>query len=176
MRLIGVTDGWAVVISSLFWLGASLSVGYLFHRLDVDRFTGDRWWSRLRRWEADGRWYQRRLRIAAWKDRLPEAGDLFAGGFDKKQRPVRSEAYLSRFAAETRRAEGVHWVLLALAPLTALWCPWWLAVAMGLYAAVANLPFIAIQRFNRGRVLAVLARRRQRSGGGRSPVAGSSRA
>ncbi len=101
--------------------------------------------------------YERRLRIARWKDRLPEAGDLFADGYDKR---VVTRADLPRYVIETRRAEYTHWAIMAATPLFLLWNPflvWWAMVA---YAVIANLPCLVIQRYNRARVLRILSRRR----------------
>jgi glycosyl-4,4'-diaponeurosporenoate acyltransferase len=62
------------------------------------------------------------------------------------------------FAAETRRAEWVHWI--AAAPLLVMpaWNPGWLLAVMTGYAAAANAPFIAVQRYNRARIERVLIR------------------
>jgi glycosyl-4,4'-diaponeurosporenoate acyltransferase len=49
-------------------------------------------------------------------------------------------------------------VLLAVSPLFLLWNPWWLGLVMIAYAVVANGPCILIQRYNRGRLVRVLAR------------------
>ena len=49
--------------------------------------------------------YRRWLRINRWKDRLPEAGALFAGGVSKRQLPSYDVAGLELFVRETRRAE-----------------------------------------------------------------------
>ena len=58
--------------------------GYAVHKLPVPRSpaTGG---SCASRFEQDGRLYERRLRIKRWKDRLPEAGALFAGGVSKRR-------------------------------------------------------------------------------------------
>ena len=104
--------------------------------------------------ERGGRLYER-LRIRRWKDRLPEAGALFAGGVSKR----RLAADLERFAAETRRAEYGHWLAMACAPVFALWNPLMGVVLMATYSVVVNAPFIAIQRYNRQRAQRVLTRR-----------------
>ncbi len=108
--------------------------------------------------ERGGRLYER-LRIRRWKDRLPEAGALFAGGVSKR----RLAGDLERFAAETRRAEYGHWLAMAFAPVFALWNPLMGLVLMATYSVVVNAPFIAIQRYNRQRAQRVLTRRSQRS-------------
>jgi glycosyl-4,4'-diaponeurosporenoate acyltransferase len=76
----------------------------------------------------------------------------------KRKLPGYRSEDLARFAAETRRAELVHWGLLGSSPVFVLWNPPVLDVAMITYAVIANVPFIIIQRFNRARVARILAR------------------
>ncbi|MCB1006520.1 MAG: hypothetical protein KDB35_20215 [Acidimicrobiales bacterium] len=150
---VGVT----VLVDSVAWFLVSLAAGYGCHRLGDRRLEHDTALTRLRRFERDGRVYERRLRITRWKDRLPEGGTLFAGGYDKRQV---TRADLPRYLRETRRAEYTHWAIMAAAPAFALWNPWGLWLAMVVYAVVANLPCLVIQRYNRARVLRILERRR----------------
>jgi glycosyl-4,4'-diaponeurosporenoate acyltransferase len=146
------------VVDAVLWAVWSTCVGYACHRLPAERFRHDSWLTRLRRIERQGRAYER-IAIRKWKDRLPEAGAIFRGGTSKRRLPARDEQALERFAAETRRAELVHWLVPALTPVFALFNPPLMVVAMAIYAVVANLPFVAIQRYNRGRVQRVLAAR-----------------
>ena len=146
-----------VVLCVLVWFGASAGFGYLGHRLPLARFDHDTWWSRLRGGEIEGRRYER-LGIKRWKDRLPEAGALYAGGFSKRDLRARDRAHLERFAAETRRAEFVHWWILATILVFPLFCVWYALIPNLIYALVANVPFIAIQRYNRARLERILRR------------------
>lgn len=132
--------------------------GYAAHRLDDRRLTRDGWLLRQRAFEDGGRVYRRRLRIHRWKDRLPEAGDLFRGGVSKSRLPSHDVAGLEVFARETRRAELAHWWSLGCGPIFVLWNP---PLAAGLlvgYSVLVNLPFIAIQRYNRFRIGALIGR------------------
>jgi glycosyl-4,4'-diaponeurosporenoate acyltransferase len=113
---------------------------------------------RIRRFETNGRVYERWLRIRSWKDRLPEAGNLFLGGISKRRLPRHDRKGLERFAVETRRAELTHWLILAATPWFFQWNPWWLGLAMAGYGIVANVPCLAIQRYNRGRLLHMILR------------------
>ncbi|WP_270170863.1 hypothetical protein [Paenibacillus sp. SYP-B4298] len=116
--------------------------------------------SRLARGAREEQFYERALRIRSWKDRVPELGDLFPGGLSKQRLYGYSREALLRFAAETRRGELTHWLAMLPSPLFFLWnsAPsGWLMVG---YALAANLPFIAIQRYNRRRLLRVVERRR----------------
>jgi glycosyl-4,4'-diaponeurosporenoate acyltransferase len=150
--------GLVVAADAVVWAGWSAVVGYAAHRLPVDRLAKDDPLTRLRAVERDGRIYER-LRIRRWKDRLPELGDAFPGGVSKRALRSGANADLRRLVAETRRAELVHWAIPAIVPVFAVWNPAALMVAMVAYAVVANLPCLVVQRYNRGRLLRVLARR-----------------
>jgi glycosyl-4,4'-diaponeurosporenoate acyltransferase len=145
-----------VLVDVVAWGVIHASTGYLVHRLPARRFDHDTWLTRARTFERDGALYVRTFRIKRWKGRLPEAGALFAGGFDKKHLVATDASHLATFSRETRRAELGHWLAFAAAPLFALWNPGWIAVVMFLYAAVANGPCILAQRYNRLRIRRIL--------------------
>ena len=148
-----------VVLDVVAWGVVHAATGYLVHRLAARRFDGDWWIHRRRRFERDGAFYVRVLRIKAWKRWLPEAGGLFPGGFDKRSlRAARDPRYLEVYRRETRRAELGHWLVPAAAPVFVLWNPPGVAVVMVVYAIVANGPCVAAQRYNRIRLDRVLAR------------------
>ena len=56
---------------------------------------------------------------------------------------------LERFVVETRRAELGHWLAACAGPFFVLWNPPLAAVVLIVYGLAANLPFVAIQRYNR---------------------------
>lgn len=155
-----MTEGWAVVVDCLAWTALSVVIGFGASRLPLRSIDHDTALTRLRPWEADGRWYEHHLAVRRWKDRLPEAGAVF-GGRSKRHLPSRATADLERFAAETRRAELTHWALLCCGPLFFAWNPWWLGLVMVAFAVAFNLPFIVIQRYNRARLGRLLGRRRR---------------
>ena len=147
-----------LVVNIVAWGAFHTLTGLAAHRLDDTRLAHDGWLLRQRPFEAGGRWYRRRLRIHRWKDRLPEAGDLFRGGMSKRQLPAYDVAGLSTFARETRRAELAHWWALCCGPVFVLWNPPLAAGLLVTYGVVVNLPFIVIQRYNRFRIEALLRR------------------
>ena len=152
-------SGPAVVVSSAVWAVIGVGSGWFVSRIPVARLSHDSWLTRPRRFEDRGRVYERRLRVRRWKDRLPEAGGVFRGGVSKRHLGGSSDAALERFAAETRRAELVHWVNACAGPLFLIWCPWGLGLVMIAFGLVAHLPFVVIQRSNRARIERVLAAR-----------------
>lgn len=144
-----------VLIDAGIWAAWSAAVGYACHRLPADRLAVDGYITRLRGFERGGRVYEH-IWVRRWKSRLPDAGGMFRGGVGKRHLPGRDRAGLEVLARETRRAELVHWLIPAIAPFFALWNPLWLFAAMVVYAVIANLPFLVVQRYNRARVLRVL--------------------
>jgi len=151
-----------VALDAAVWAAWSAAVGLVASRQPVERFDHDNWLTRGRHAERAGHTYER-LGIRRWKDRLPEAGDLFRGGVSKRRIPAAADGGLARFAAETRRAEWGHVTCAACAPLFALWNPPWIAVVMIGYGVAVNAPFVAVQRYNRLRTSRALARRSRRS-------------
>ncbi len=147
-----------VLVDIVAWGVLHAGTGYAAHRLHDEWLAREGRLLRARRFEADGRWYRDRLRIHRWKDRLPEAGALFAGGVSKRELPSYDEAGLTLFVRETRRAELGHWWAMACAPLFLLWNPPLASALLVAYGVLVNLPFILIQRYNRFRTQALLTR------------------
>ena len=150
-----------ILLYSAAWAGFGVASGWVAHRRPVAAFEHDTWLTRLRPWEARGRRYDRWFRVRRWKDRLPEAGALFAGGWAKDRIRSFAPADLRRLAAETRRAEWVHWANIAFGASFALWTPWDVAVVMVVFGLVVHLPFVGVQRYNRARLVHVLATSRR---------------
>ena len=152
-----VTVAVDVVVQGLIHAGT----GYAAHRLDDERLRREGWLLRPRDFEAGGLWYRDRLQIHRWKDRVPEAGALFQGGVSKRQLPSYDVAGLELFVRETRRAELGHWWAMACGPLFVLWNPPLPAALLLAYGMGINLPFIAIQRYNRIRTQGIIVRLRR---------------
>jgi glycosyl-4,4'-diaponeurosporenoate acyltransferase len=153
--LVSLTFWGTLVANVVAWAVFHAGSGYAVHRLPVTRLQHDSWLLRPRPCERGGRRYEQVLHIQRWKAHLPEAGALFAGGVSK--RTVTRD--LDRFAAETRRAEYGHWLAIACTPVFALWNPPVGLALMAAYSLLVNVPFIAIQRYNRPRAQRILARR-----------------
>jgi glycosyl-4,4'-diaponeurosporenoate acyltransferase len=149
--------GWQLLLVDLLVIGClSLVIGYAGHRMPDRWFDRESWLTRARRFEDDGRFYVRVLRIKRWKDALPEAGALFAGGFDKKHLRATDVRYLLTHARETRRAELVHWLHAGTGLPLLLWNPVPVAAAVSVAMVLFDTPFIAAQRYNRIRLARIV--------------------
>lgn len=131
---------------ALIQLGLAAAASHLSDRMLVTQSRG---------WERRGRFYSS-LGIRAWKDKLPDGGSWFAGGFSKRHLRGRGVVELERFARETTRGEIVHWLAIAALPSFALWNSWPAMLVNATYAIAANLPCILVQRYIRARIAPLL--------------------
>ncbi len=161
--IVHLDDGWQVLASSVAWVVASFTVGFLAVRWSGERLAHTGPLTTLRRWEDGGAWWQRHLRVRHWKDLLPEAGGFMPGGRSMRHLEARTTEGLARFRGETVRAERVHWLIGSSLSLHLIWCSPTVFVGMAVFAIALNAPFIVIQRYNRGRLEALIAARAARS-------------
>lgn len=150
--LIRLPTAWVIALNVAGWPVIQLFLGWAFTRMP------ERWFNppAPNRLLWDRRFYERVLRVKAWKDRIPDAARWFRSGFPKGSLRAGSPEYLRRFARETWRGELCHWLALGCAPVFLLWNPWWADVIMVAYALLANVPCILVQRYNRLRLGALL--------------------
>lgn len=159
--IVHLSDAAAIAVSSITWVVVSFSVGYLAVQWPDARLDRTGPITTVRSWEDRGAFWQRYLAVGRWKDRMPDAGDFFAGGEKKRSVGSRDTGRLEAFRRETVRAERVHWLVMSSTPIHLVWCGPTLAVVMLVFGVALNVPFIVIQRFNRGRIDRVLVRRRR---------------
>lgn len=145
-------------VDAVAWGIIHVVTGFLAHRLPAARLEEDGVLLSQLRVERGGRWYRERLRIDRWKDRLPEAGAFFPGGVSKRHLQPGGDG-LQLLVRESRRAELAHWWALAAGAVFVVGNPPLAVVLLIGYGVAFNLPFIAVQRYNRFRALALLRRR-----------------
>jgi glycosyl-4,4'-diaponeurosporenoate acyltransferase len=163
---LGLSGPVMVGLDVVGWAAVHATTGYVVHRLPARRFDRDGWLWRARPFEGGGRLYVTTFRIRRWKRWLPEAGDVFAGGFNKATLLGVDDDYLRTYVRETRRAELGHWLAIAVSPVFFVWNPPIVGVFMVLvYAPLTNGWCILAQRYNRVRLQRVLSGRRARETG-----------
>ncbi len=145
-----------VAIDSAAWLGISVSAGLVCSLLPSAFLQRDTAITQIRNFERTGQVF-RQLGVHRWKNALPETNRVGLGQRESKRRLPPRKGFAT-LAAETRRAEYVHLMITAAGPLFLLWNPWPLGLLMVIFGVAMNAPFIAIQRYNRLRLLRVIAR------------------
>jgi glycosyl-4,4'-diaponeurosporenoate acyltransferase len=162
LPLLQLPDALIVCFCVLGWTAWSFLIGFIGHRLPLKLLETDTCLTQQFCCWDDRQWYEQVLRIKNWKDRLPEAGDFFPGGFRKSSIAGGNYQVISRFLAETRRAEYVHIVIWLFWLVTMLWTPSWGVLVNLLVGTVFNLPCLWVQRYNRLRLKHLLVLKEQK--------------
>jgi len=143
----------------LAWAVLHVAASYLPRLLPDTVFRLGSWPWAIRDFESGGRRYDA-LWIRSWQHRLPDGRRLLGGGAPPA--PTSDPDRLADLAARTCRNELAHWLAIAGAPGFALFNPPGATVAIHVYALATNLPCIAVQRYNRARLVRALSRARGR--------------
>ena len=111
------------------------------------------------KWEKNGKWYVKYLKIKLWKDLVPT--HVGKQGFSKDHLDTEdlSIHYLAAFLLETCRGEWDHSLCAFCAVPVVIFNPFPLGLIFGFLILLGNLPFVAIQRYNRIRLLTLRKRR-----------------
>jgi glycosyl-4,4'-diaponeurosporenoate acyltransferase len=147
-----------IMIDVAVWLVVHMGVSYIMSRQTLTSFDSNSWLYRGRTWERNGRFYEKCFRLKLWKKTLPDGAAIFKYGFEKRQLKETNKEYLDSFMKETCRAELTHWIVFLFGPLFLLWNLFWVGMVMILYAALANMPCIITQRYNRIRLQRIIRR------------------
>ena len=162
MQIIHLSNIWTVIVDFVAWFILHMVIAYGATLLPVKLFDEKMWLYRTRSWEKKGAFYTKLFRVESWKDKLPDGASWFSQGFAKKGLAQKKSEYLDRFVKETCRGELAHWFVIAVAPLFFLFNPWYAGIIMIIYAFMANLPCIIVQRYNRPRLMRIRDRKLKR--------------
>ncbi|AQQ52329.1 glycosyl-4,4'-diaponeurosporenoate acyltransferase CrtO family protein [Planococcus lenghuensis] len=158
MPLVTLPAVWVVIIDVVAWTFFHLFISAWCLRIPQTFFLKDHAWFRLFSWERSGEIWQRLFRVKQWKGLLIDGTVILKQGYSKERLPGKRRDDLNIFAAETKRAELTHWLSMVPAPLFFLWNPPGAGWAMIGYAVLFNLPFIVVQRYNRGRIAMITSK------------------
>ena len=150
-------------VNSVAWLTIHFSISALCFHIPLRYFLKDVPFLRIARWERNGNIWNKLFLVKKWKKHLIDGSSIVKKSYNKSHLHGWKQEDLTIFAAETKRAELTHWLLMLPAPLFFLWNPAWAGWMNIAYALLANVPFIITQRYNRGRIEAIVhaAKRRK---------------
>ena len=147
---------WLLLINIVAWLIIHYAVSALCFNIPLRHFLKDTAFLRIAQWERNGKMWNRLLFVKKWKGYLIDGSSIAKKSYNKSRLHGWAREDLEVFAAETKRAELTHWLLMLPGPLFFLWNPSWAGWVIVTYALIANVPFIITQRYNRGRIEAIL--------------------
>ena len=141
----------AFFINFIFGVIWHYAILFICISLDDSVFYPDRRMYRCHKWEHGGKFYSDVLKINRWKDTLPQ--HIGKDGFSKEHIEDVSIEYIDRFILETCRGEWNHKmncvfavVLFGINGVTVV------SVVLSVMTVAGNMPFAAIQRYNRFRL------------------------
>lgn len=159
MQLIFLPQGLTILLCFIVWPVLMVAAALLCTRLPERFFDYSSWFYRAHRWEKDGAIYQKLLRVRRWKKYLPDGGSLVKGGFEKKKLASFDKEHLDRYLLESCRAEMIHWLAMLPFWVFGFFTPTIVIFYMLLFALAVNLPCVIAQRYNRPRIVRIVARR-----------------
>ena len=159
MQILYFSDMLMILSYMLVWPLLQVSASWLCLLIPLDKLDHTRGLFKPQSWEGRA-FYRKFLKVDLWKKYLPDGAGLTKVGFEKKHLFGVGPAYLTRFLAESCRAELGHWMAILPFWVFGLWSPSIVLPYMLLYALAVNLPCIITQRYNRPRI-AQLQRRVQ---------------
>lgn len=155
-----LSDNQTIAISFILWPTFQFIASFIANRLDVSFYSNNNILFNTKKWEKDGEIYQKVFRVKSWKERMPDSSFFNKNKFTKKRLHDYSENSLRNYLIESRRAEFVH--VLSITPFW-IWIIFSrveVMLLMLIYALLANIPCIIIQRYNRPRIINYLNRKR----------------
>lgn len=158
MQLIFLPKPLAILLCFFLWAVFQLAATWICIRLPDKYLDASRFPFRTFAWERGGAFY-RLLLVHRWKKFLPDGGAIRGPEYRKKSLERISEAHLRWFLVESCRAEAGHflailpfWTFGFIGPPEVIWY-------MLAYSLAINIPCVLVQRYNRPRMMDVLARR-----------------
>ncbi len=148
----------AVALSFVLWFIFQVGAALVCYVLPNSFFDKDGMLFKIRKFEQNGEIYQKIFRLRRWKRFLPD-GAAWTGGYAKRHLHGYSKENLQMFLRESRRAELVHWLAILPFWVFGFFSPLYVVFLMLVYALVLNLPCAIVQRYNRPRILRLIAKR-----------------
>ncbi|MBO5453914.1 MAG: hypothetical protein J6A69_08150 [Clostridia bacterium] len=137
--------------------GVGAIVGFMFALIPSCVFD-IKGWRKIFKFEKNGAFYEYYLKITLWKDLIPQFSKMFHFGYKKDKIPVKDLTHYETFVVETIRAEITHILLIIFSPLYYTAIPFGWATFAVVASVIANTPCIAIQRYNRIRIMKIISR------------------
>ena len=161
----GVTESrvFAIIIISLLVLVLIDAVCALFVRYCLPKKVFNPFLKIYNVGKNERKFYER-IGIRKWKDRIPEAGQLFANFSKTEIADMTNNEYVCKFMSETIYAEIMHWLSLLFSFLI-IFIDLRLALTVGLPLVIGNMILnlmpVLVQRYNRPKLM-VLYKRNER--------------
>lgn len=143
-------------VNLFIFLVLSLAISLITEKLPEHFYSYKKKIYQVRKWENNGKFYERVFLVKKWKDKLPEFSDFIRTLFSKRHIQSTNNNYLKMFLAESCKAEFTHWAIICSSFLFIFWTDLLGTAKIVVVAVFLNLPYIIIQRYNRPRIIRLL--------------------
>lgn len=157
-------------VNLLVFIFISLAMTFICEKIPKKIYYYKKWLFRERKWEKEGKIYDKLFKVKKWKAKLPDISDFMKWRFNKKHLGEVDNNYLSTFLTESCKAEFTHWMIILSTLLFNIWSDIQSFVLIFLIAFILNMPYIIIQRYNRPRLIKLLQRTSSNGGGVKVPA------
>lgn len=148
-----------ILYDVIFWISANFFIGFALFTIDNRRFGRFAPTASADRLASKAALIRRVTKVERWKRYLPEAGSFFKGGVNKSTLQKSTKGHLEMMMNEFQRARVVHVLLIVIWPITLIFNPLWITLAMAPYVVFANVPCLISLTYSYYRFGAVLKRR-----------------
>lgn len=162
---VGVSESriFAITIISLLVLVVIDAICALFVRYCLPKKVFNPFLKAYKIGKNERKFYER-IGIKKWKDRIPEAGQLFANFSKTEISDMTNNQYVHKFLTETIYAELMHWLSAILSFLIIF-----IDLSIALYVAlplvvgnmILNIMPILVQRYNRPKLMVLYERNKR---------------
>jgi len=154
----------AITIISLLVLVVIDAVCALFVRYCLPKKVFNPFLKCYRVGKVERKFYEK-IGIRKWKDRIPEAGQMFANFSKTEVADMTNNEYVIKFMSETIYAEIMHWLSMIFSFLI-IFIDLRLSLTVGLPLVIGNMILnlmpVLVQRYNRPKLM-VLYQRNERA-------------
>jgi glycosyl-4,4'-diaponeurosporenoate acyltransferase len=162
MQILFLPKPFAIALCFLLWALIQTLVSFICLKIPNRYFHPAKFPFASFKFEQEGAFYRKWLRVHSWKKFLPDGGALMGADYRKKNLEHVTHMNLQRFLLESCRAEMSHilailpfWAFGFIAPPEVIWI-------MFIYAVAINMPCIIAQRYNRPRIQSLINKRFQK--------------
>jgi len=152
MQMLFLSRNETVLLIFILWPIFQAVSSFICHKIDDKYFSHESFVFRSFPWENDGEIYNRFLKVHHWKKYLPDGGASTKGELKMRHLDFSSDQKMVKFLIASCRAESSHWLSIFPFWVFGFFLPPIGVFYMSIYALIANLPCIIVQRYNRPRI------------------------
>lgn len=152
MQILFLSRNETFLLICVLWPLIQAINAFICHKISYEKFCYKSFPFKPFKWEKKGNIYDQFFKVHFWKKYLPDGGAFVKGELKLRHLDFSSEQNMVEFLTASCRAETSHWLSIFPFWMFGFFIPpigvWY----MFIYALIANMPCIIVQRYNRPRI------------------------